>query len=416
MRRPYTSLALAWTPVIAGLFACDRDLGAASREATPTRMPPSAAVASTALPLRAAAWKDAGAPPATAPAALASAPSSGQEIAIEARTVRLGSPTGSAHRNPAREADDVPVTLTAFAIDALPYPNDPALPARTGSSRPEAEKLCREQGKRLCSELEWELACKGPNNADYPSAGDFASCAEDAARCASAFGVFALGTLGREWTGSPAGPGDWDRLRTAVVRGAAPDAEAKLHRCAARDAAMPESRSDTLLFRCCRGASQGAIYTVEREPPAFRELTMTSDALRTTLRAMPETRDLADSFRLYGKGAQLAALTIAGRTTQSLPPWQAASPAFAWSPLRGEELILLAGDSQAGAAIVAYYPSPRGPLFAGSFVTKDEHAPILVAYKDDAREELLYSTCWGCGGEGGALRLDASARLRFVPR
>jgi hypothetical protein len=84
--------------------------------------------------------------------------------------------------------------------------------------------------------------------------------------------------------------------------------------------------------------------------------------------------------------------------------------------VRGEELVVLSGDAQAGAALIAFYPTASGPRFAGSLITKDEHTPILVAYKSDTRDELLYSTCWGCGGEGGALRLDPSARLRFLAR
>jgi hypothetical protein len=345
-------------------------------------------------------------------------PSRGQEIKVEAGTLRVGSPTGRQNRNPAREADDVPLSLSAFAIDALPFPNDPKQPPRTGASQREAEKLCAESGKRLCSELEWELACKGLRNAEYPHTGafDVAACAEEGARCHSDLGVFALGTLGREWTSSAAGAGDWDRLRSAAVRGAAKDAPEALHRCAARDAAAPESHSDSLLFRCCRGAQQEAAYPHEPELSAFRALSFDQRAVREKLRAMPETAPLADSFRLHSASSLLTALSLAGRNSQSLSPWQAAAPAFGWSPLRGEELVIFSGDSQRGAAIVAFYPTPAGPRFAGSFITKDEHSPILVAYKADTRDELLYSTCWGCGGEGGALRLDPSARLRFAPR
>jgi hypothetical protein len=132
---------------------------------------------------------------------------------------------------------------------------------------------------------------------------------------------------------------------------------------------------------------------------------------------MPETRALAESFRLARTGELMQALSVAGRSSQSLSPWQSAGASFAWSPRRGEELVVLSGDTQTGAALLAYYPLPGGAVrFAGSYVTKDEHVPILVAYKEDTRDELLFSTCWGCGGEGGAVRLDDAARLRFVPR
>jgi hypothetical protein len=154
----------------------------------------------------------------------------------------------------------------------------------------------------------------------------------------------------------------------------------------------------------------------QNQPVPFRSLDLALDAAREALRAMPETRPFAGEFRLHAARDLLSALTNAGRSGQSLSPWQAATPAFAWSPLPGQSLVILSGDSPAGAALIAYYPTREGPRFAGSFITKGEHAPILVAYKSDTHDELLYSTCWGCGGEGGALRLDETQRLRFMPR
>jgi hypothetical protein len=378
-------------------------------------MPESGAIAATTVAPR----QGPSAPGRAEPdAPLVRRPERGEEISVPATRLWVGSATGTANRNPAREADRVAVELAAFSIDALPYPNDPARPARGGASRAEAEQLCAEQGKRLCSELEWEHACKGQRDAEHPSALGFDAprCAQDALNCSSDLGVFALGTLGREWTGSPARDGDWDRLRTAIVRGADANASAALHRCAARDAAAPESKSEHLFFRCCRGALQTSEYPREAAHPAFRALELDRDGAREKLRAMPETRAFATSFSLQAQSSMLAALGAAGRSSQSLSPWQAATPAFAWSPLPGEEVTVLSGDSPAGAALVAFYPTADGPRFAGSFVTKDEHTPILVAYKSDTRDELLFSTCWGCGGEGGALRLDPSQRLRFMPR
>ena len=62
-------------------------------------------------------------PPAVEPAP--PPPVAGRQIAVPAGLIHLGSETGSALRNPAHEADHVAVQLTAFEIDALPYPNDP---------------------------------------------------------------------------------------------------------------------------------------------------------------------------------------------------------------------------------------------------------------------------------------------------
>lgn len=396
------------------LAACDGP----ARPIRPVEPAPSVpTLAATATPARPVPTSAAAAAP---PAPVAPAPlAAGSEIHVPAGSMRLGSATGSTPRNPAREADDVPREVAAFSIDALPYPNDPAQPPRSSVTRDEAARLCAAQDKRLCSELEWERACKGDEHAIYPTRGAFdaARCAQQPTACVSAFGVAAMGTLGREWTSSSAGRADWDRMRSAVVRGALKDAEAAQHRCAARDAAAPESRSESLLFRCCRGEPPSDSYPEQPDPKPFRPLELDTAGARKLLEAMPETRALAASFRLARSGELTQALTQAGRSLQSLSPWQAASPAFVWSPVRGEELTLLSGDSQNGAALIAFYPLPDGSLrFAGSYVTKDEHVPLLLAYKEDARDELLFSTCWGCGGEGGALQLSPEGRPRFLQR
>lgn len=339
-------------------------------------------------------------------------------VDVPAGVVRLGSETGAPLRTPAHEADHIAVTLAAFAIDALPYPNDPGKAPRNAVSRDEASTLCAERGQRLCSELEWERACKGERGAEYPARDfDAARCASQPASCASPFGVFALGTLGREWTASDAARGEWDGLRTAVVRGAARDAPAPAHRCAGRDAATPKSRSESLIFRCCKGASQSARYPAIPDEPAFRDGEPDPKALLAALAGMPETREASANFRSWSQAELGQALTLAGRSQSSLAPWQPIRGALSWSPVRGEQIVIASGDTPRGSLVVAFYPLGAGQFrFAGSYETKGEHTPVLVAYKSDVRDELLFSTCWGCGGEGGAIRLDEQSRLRFLPR
>lgn len=349
----------------------------------------------------------------------ARAPKAGDEVSIGAGTLKLGSPTGAPGRNPAREADDVAVPMTSFLIDALPYPNDPEKAPRHSITREEANALCKEQGKRLCSELEWERACKGDLSAEHPSrvAFDAAQCESSATSCASVTGVFAMGTLGREWTASDAKGGDLDPLRTAITRGAGKDASANQHRCAARDSATPRSRSDSLIFRCCRGAEQSASYPAVPDFPAFREGAVSATTVREALAAMPETAALREGFRPFQASQMMDALKVAGRSQSSLAPWQAIQGPLLWSPVPGEELVVVSGDTARGAVVIAYYPLPQGQYrFAASYETRGEHTPVLIAYKADVRDELLYSTCWGCGGEGGALRLDDDSRVRFLPR
>jgi formylglycine-generating enzyme required for sulfatase activity len=399
------------TGLLASLWACDP--GAQS----PATVPPASRAEAATAPVEA--------PPAAADSVKVAASSTQgtavtphQEIAVPAGSLWLGSRTGSVGRNASREADHVRVEVPAFAIDALPYPNDPASKARAMVSRDEAQSLCAAQGKRLCSEFEWERACKGDASADFPAAAfDAAACAADAARCASPLGVFGLGTQGREWTGSRAGKGLGDAMRTVVVKGATKDAPRDAHRCAARDAATPDSKSDSLLFRCCRGPQHALTYPEESTCEAFAQPSWDTAQLRALLKDMPETTGVAATLQPFAQEQVTQRLAAAGKSAASVAPWITAQNGLLWSPMHGEQVGVVAGDTPDGALLVAFHRDASGaPTFGASYLTRNEHQPILIAYKPDVPREVLFSTCWGCGGEGGALELGPDARVRIVPR
>src|SRR5262249_42464103 len=59
------------------------------------------------------------------------------------------------------------VVMHGYYIDVFPQPNEAGAIPTTNISQPEAAELCAGQGKRLCTELELERACKGPENLTY---------------------------------------------------------------------------------------------------------------------------------------------------------------------------------------------------------------------------------------------------------
>ncbi len=358
--------------------------------------------------------------PGAAPLPSETLPVKGVEIEVAAGTLRVGSPTGSRDRDPTQEADDIALTMNAFRIDALPYPNDPGHAPRTDVNRREAAALCEADGKRLCSELEWERACKGDENSTYPAlTNDFdpVRCKADLKACRSPWGVFALGVFGREWTSSDITLGLGDTMRTAVVRGASGGALVKQHRCASRDAATPDSKGSSLTFRCCRGALNDGKYPVEPERPQFEERKLSKDALRKILTSLPAMRDVAEIFRLFSAREVDQGLEEAHTSRMRMAPWIAAPSALAWSPVHGDEVLVLSGDTPNGALLIAVYPLRDGSYsLIGSLQSAQEHAPFVVGYKPDAPKELLFSTCWGCGGEGGAISAGEDARIAIEPR
>ena len=53
------------------------------------------------------------------------------------------------------------VSLDSYCIDAYEFPNRKGALPQSDVSWVEAQSLCEEQGKRLCTSQEWERACRG---------------------------------------------------------------------------------------------------------------------------------------------------------------------------------------------------------------------------------------------------------------
>ena len=148
-------------------------------------------------------------------------------------------------------------SLKTYCIDTYEYPNQAGQKPTTAVSFTGAESSCKRDGKRLCSEEEWEKACKGPANHRFPygEAFDEGACrskgglgaAGAAAGCRSGYGVFDLSGNAAEWTSSRFQAGAADR---AVKGGAAESPDYEL-RCAARSNRAPQVRLPGLGFRCC---------------------------------------------------------------------------------------------------------------------------------------------------------------------
>ena len=64
-------------------------------------------------------------------------------------------------------ADDPMVQIDQFFIDVHEYPNAPGAYPRVNVTYGEAEKLCAERKKRLCTEQEWQRAATGTQNHLY---------------------------------------------------------------------------------------------------------------------------------------------------------------------------------------------------------------------------------------------------------
>jgi hypothetical protein len=294
------------------------------------------------------------------------------------------------------------VELGPFRIDRLPYPNDPATPPLTGVTREEASRKCEERGQRLCTELEWERACRGPDSRAFPTGDAWDErCLKDKASCASGFDVLALSTL-REWTASDVVPED-DGPRLAAVRGAAPDGAPGMHRCAARAAVKPDERGDALGFRCCKGARNAQLVTEPRAGATFTRTTITSAKLGELLAGNPRTSAIAKDVRLFREPD--AAETVVTRGPGDRKGFLFTVAPLLWKPVAGTEFLVTVGRSGEKTSFVAVFHvlGQDEYALAASFIMADEAGPVALAYNGYIRPRMHWSTCWGCPGETGKI-------------
>ena len=346
--------------------------------------------------------------------ALAAPSTAGQKIAIPEGKLVSGSMPGDEGRVPSIEPALVDVSLGAYAIDALPYPNDPTAAPELVESPEEAARLCGERGARLCTELEWEHACKGPDDDRYATGPAWnAACDQTPSRCASGFGVRAMGFM-HEWTASRFA----DTNGSPGVRGgpapvgAGLAAPASARRCAARARATAREMPSRIAFRCCHGEQNAANVAPIESRPAFRKTTLEASALEKIFAEVPELRRISENVRLFNDDD---VKNILARSSSSGNGISFATSPILWSPETGVELLVATGRAKRTGFVVALWPLPDGKYrFASSFLFLGNAQPLALAYEPSRRKELRWSACWSCAGEQGAVSLRDDGRVVIV--
>jgi hypothetical protein len=230
---------------------------------------------------------------------------------IEPGALVAGTPPGQLPRLADQEMPGEQVILKGFYIDIYPYPNEEGAIPLTNVSQGDAAKLCAEQKKRLCGELEWERACKGPQNTtfEYGNVYHADRCGTGAeptlkpsglrVACRSDFGVRDLHGGAFEWTASP-----WGRGTEAgffAVRGGNSLNGELTGRCVNAEPKRPGSSAPSIGFRCCSGPANAAevVLDVRRGNKLDAKGVVDKELARTFLTALP--KDAASRLRRFGE-------------------------------------------------------------------------------------------------------------------
>lgn len=316
-----------------------------------------------------------------------------------------GSLPGEPGRNPSFEPVQTQIELGPFRIDAYPFPGDPAAPPRLGVSAIEAQALCASNEGRLCTELEWERACRGPESSVYPTGKD--PCASSDDLCLSGFDVARMGSI-PEWTASTFGKGS-DAAGGAVARGAPAKTPANERRCGRR---FQPDKAEPVGFRCCYGAPNARSMREPTLGPPYKEVELTRAELTKLLESDEHTKHLAKDVMLFKPEA---ARTVLARGPGETMGFTLTTQAVSWQPERGSQFLIVAGRSGAKTSFVlAYFATGKEKRLAGSFIMKNEPGPIALAYASSIRPRIHFSSCWGCPGETGKVLFRPPEELVFL--
>lgn len=340
------------------------------------------------------------------------------QIEIPGGKLVAGSTPGDKGRDPTLEPAMLEVELGGFSVDRYLYPNDPSKPPLTGVTRSKAAELCQQAGGRLCTELEWERACKGPESTQYATGAAWdPACVKEPASCASGFGVLGMGAI-REWTASEVAEIEDLLKKGAAVRGAARGAQTPDHRCAHRATVDATASAEDLGFRCCRGAPNAATMPSPGWQQTYRRAEITPAQVAEMIASVPHLREITGAEITFFKEPDDLNVVLSRADAGGPPPntTLTTSPLL-WSPVPGEEVLVVAGRADKHSFVLAFYRLPGDRYrIASSLILRDEKGPVVLGFNGYIRKRLPWALCLDCPGESGNVTYRDDHRVVIVQK
>lgn len=286
-----------------------------------------------------------------------------------------GTPVDRVPRVPDTELPGQPIPMEGFYVDIYLHPNEPGSLPTTGVTQEAAQQMCMSQGKRLCSELELERACKGDANQSYPygeaykpdacgtgKRGDSLSPNGFHAGCVSPFGVHDTHGSVWSWTSSNYARGTEGMI---TLKGGNSAHGELVGRCAHVHREKPTVQAGNIGFRCCAGAVNLAAVDLGVKRGQTLHYRLGDEALQTRFEEQIAKLSTITEGAIESSGGTPSALAREFRIER----------VWTWHPLGNEELLLGGGCSLA-----------EGKKRCGVFVAREvEKALKLVTFVSTER-------------------------------
>ena len=146
-----------------------------------------------------------------------------------------------------------------------------------------------------------------------------------------------------------------------------------------------------------------------------RPLTRSADELRSILGSIPQLSTWAPEWRPLPSRATDDALERGHRTRTDLTGSTLVEGAFEWAPRADRKLWVIPGVA-AGRIVIAVLEPGEVPKHLASTVLIESKPALAISTSTTDPKQLLWTTCYGCAGHGGSIRLDENGRPAFQYR
>jgi len=166
------------------------------------------------------------------------------------------------------EAENEEIYIDEYCIDIYEFPNKKGVKPLVKQEWFGGKDSCEKAGKSLCSEHQWEKACKGPDGTAYTYGNTFdqdkcnspyikngktmfdrkTKQAGAYGECKNGYGVYDMSGNVYEWTNDSY---DGEFYYRVIRGGSWLDHKTKNTRCSTRNTEVPFIHDDTIGFRCC---------------------------------------------------------------------------------------------------------------------------------------------------------------------